>query len=57
MADIVLRVRQSPNEAWYQVFSQGGWKVRDNANGSWIDMDAVNTKVRNSDNSGWLIPE
>ena len=57
MSTIVLRVRQSPNSPWYQVFSQGGWKVRDNANSSWIDMNTANTKVRSSDNATWLDPE
>lgn len=54
MASITLRVRPSPNDAWYQVFSLNGWKVRDNSNTTWINMIPENTKVRNSDNSGWF---
>ena len=57
MASVVLRIRQSPTDAWYQVFTQGGWKVRDNANTGWIDMGPDNTKVRSSDNSTWLDAE
>lgn len=57
MATVVLRIRETSTDAWYQVFTQGGWKVRDNANASWIDMGPDNTKVRSSDNSTWLDAE
>ena len=57
MATITLRVRQAPDQPWFQNFTQGGWKLRDNVNSSWIDMTPANTKVRSSDNTTWLDPE
>jgi hypothetical protein len=52
MADVTLRVRQTPRQGWIQNFSQYGWKVK--YQGSWIQLGPWNTKVRSADNTTWL---
>lgn len=56
MSVIVLRVRKTPVDPWLQNFIRGGWRVRDYGNTNWIQMTQTNTRVRNSDNTGWLVP-
>lgn len=56
MSVIVLRVRSTPVDPWLQNFILGGWRVRDYGNSNWIQMTQSNTRVRNSDNTGWLVP-
>lgn len=51
---LILRARKDPNSPFVRVFSNGGWKVRNQQNNGWIQMTPSNTKVRNSDNTGWL---
>ena len=52
MADVTLKVRQSPQHGWVTNFSQGGWKVM-TSNG-WVQMTPTNTKVRSADGNSWL---
>lgn len=50
----ILRARKNANSPWVRVFSQLGWKLRNNSDTGWIQMTPQNTKIRNADNTGWL---
>lgn len=56
MSKIALRVRKRPTDPWVENFIKGGWKVRVYANDGYLLMTQANTRIRNSDNTGWLIP-
>ena len=53
MATVTLRVRENEYTSWKQNLSTWGWKVRDPADGAWIQMGPWNTKVRSADNTVW----
>lgn len=57
MSYITLRVRRYSVDPWVQNFLRGGWKVRKYDNSGYIQMTQANTRIRNSDNTGWLIPK
>lgn len=56
MSNISLRVRASSTDPWITNFIRGGWKVRKYDNSGYLQMTQANTRIRNSDNTGWLIP-
>ncbi len=57
MSNITMHVRQGPTQSWVTNFIKAGWKVRDLSNAQWMQMTQANTRIRNSDNTAWLIPQ
>lgn len=57
MSNITLRVRKIHTDPWITNFIRGGWKVRKYDNSGYLQMTQANTRIRNSDNTGWLIPQ
>lgn len=55
--DLVLRIRRRPEEPWIQNHHVGGWKVRNEQNTGWIDMNPANTQIANPDFDPNKVPD